>query len=547
MTRYDVMIRGGVLYDGSGGPGYVGDLAINEDRIVALGNIGDATGQREIDATGLAISPGFINMMCWAGTTIIQDGRAVSDIKQGVTLEVFGEGMSYGPLSDRMKVGFGPIGQPLEALGIDISWTTLGEYLQFLEDKGVSPNVASFVGAETVRIHELGYEDRKATPDELARMQELVRNAMREGAVGVASALIYSPGAYADTDELIALASAAGEFGGIYASHMRNEGDQIFEALDELLTIARQAQVPAEIYHIKLASPAVWEQYDELIARIDAARAEGLNITADMYTYPAGSTGLDALMPPWANEGGTQKWIERMSDPATRVRIRQEMLTPATEWENMYLSVGPENVLLVEFSNKALRKYIGKTLAEVAKERGTHPADTAMDLVIGEGARAMAVYFSQSEDVVRKMTALPWVSFCSDAPAFATEGEFLKNSTHPRAYGSFARLLAKYVREEGMLSIAEAVRKLAALPAQNLSLEHRGQLAPGYFADIAIFDPEKIQDHAVWDDPHHYATGMIHVLVNGDLVLKDGEPTGAKPGRFVKGPGARSTIVRNKL
>jgi N-acyl-D-amino-acid deacylase len=547
LNNCELVIRGGTLYDGSGGPGYVGDLAINEDRIIALGDIGKTIGRREIDATGLAISPGFINMMCWAGTTIIQDGRAVSDIKQGVTLEVFGEGESYGPLNDSMKVGFGPIGKPLEALGIDISWTTLGEYLQFLEDKGVSPNVASFVGAETVRVHELGYENRKATADELARMQNLVRDAMREGAVGVASALIYSPGAYADTDELIALAKAAGEFGGIYASHIRNEGDQIFEALDELLTIARKAQVAAEIYHIKLASPKVWERYDELISKIEAARAEGLRITADMYPYPAGSTGLDALMPPWANEGGDQKWVERMSDPVTRARIRQEMLTSSTEWENMYLSVKPENVLLVDFNNKSLRKYIGKTLAEVAEERGTHPADTAMDLATEEGARAMAVYFSQSEDVVRKFSAVPWVSFCSDSAAFATEEPFLETSVHPRAYGSFARLLAKYVREEGMLSIGEAVRKLAALPAQNLSLEHRGQLAPGYFADIAIFDPEKIQDHAVWDDPHQYATGMVHVLVNGELVLNNGEPTGATPGRFVKGPGARPIDLENQI
>ncbi len=546
MTRYDVVIRGGTLYDGSGSPGYIGDLAINEDRIVALGDIGDAVGRRELDARGLAVSPGFINMMCWAGTSIIQDGRAVSDIKQGVTLEVFGEGESYGPLNDSMKAGFGPIGQPLESLGIDISWTTLGEYLQFLEDKGVSPNVASFVGAETVRVHEMGYENRKATAGELAGMQELVRAAMREGALGVASALIYSPGAYADTEELIALASAAGEFGGIYISHMRNEGDQILEALDELLTIAREAQVPAEIYHIKLASMAAWGLYDKLIGKIETARAEGLRITANMYTYAAGSTGLDALMPPWANEGGDQKWIRRMADPASRARIRQEMLTPSSEWENMFLSTGAENVLLVDFNNQSLRKYIGKTLAEVAQEWGRHPADTAMDLVIEEGARAMAVYFSQSEDVVRKLTAVPWVSFCTDSAAMATEAPFLETSVHPRAYGSFARLLAKYVRDESMLSIAEAVHKLAALPAENLSLEQRGRLVPGYFADIAIFDPENVQDHAEWNDPHQYATGMVHVLVNGDLVLENGEPTGAKPGRFVKGPGARSTNAGNE-
>ena len=539
-AKYDVVIRGGTLYDGSGNPGYLGDLAINNDRIVGLGDIGDSVGRREIDATGLAVSPGFINMMCWAGTTIMQDGRAVSDIKQGVTLEVMGEGMSYGPLTESMKEGFGPFGPKLESAGIDITWTTLGEYLQHLEDKGVSPNVASFVGAETVRVHELGYENRKATPAELARMQDLVRYAMREGALGVASALIYTPGAYADTGELIALASAAGEYGGIYASHMRNEGDQIFAALDELLTIAREAQVPAEIYHIKLASPAAQERFDELIARIDAARAEGLRITADMYMYPAGSTGLDALMPPWCKEGGDQEWIERLRNPSTRARIRQEMLTPSTDWENMYLSAKPGGSLLVDFNTLALRKYIGMTLEEIAQERGTHPADTAMDLVIEDGGRAAAVYFTQSEDVVRKMTAVPWVSFCSDAPAFAAEGAFLETSTHPRAYGSFARLLAKYVREERMLSIEEAVRKLAALPAENLSLEGRGRLAPGYFADVAIFDPEKIQDHAVYDDPHHYATGMVHVLVNGDLVLEDGEPTGATPGRFVKGPGAQA-------
>jgi len=493
LTAYDLVIRQGTLYDGSGKPAYVGDLAINAARIVALGDIGEATGRREINAGGLAVSPGFINMMSWACTSIIQDGRAVSDIKQGVTLEVFGEGESYGPLNEEMKVGFGAIGPPLESLGIEISWTTLGQYLQFLEDKGVAPNVASFIGTQTVRVHEMGYEDRKATPDELVRMQNLVRNAMQEGAVGVASALIYSPGAYADTDELIALASAAAEYGGIYASHIRNEGDQIFEALDEFLDIARRAGARAEIYHIKLASPSVWGRLDDLISRIEAARAEGLCITADMYTYPAGSTGLDALMPPWTNEGGLQVWLKRLSDPATRSRIQQEMLIPSTEWENMYLSVGPENVLLVDFNNEDLRRYIGKTLAEVAQERGTHPADTAMDLVLEEGARAMAVYFSQSEQVVSKLTSVPWVSFCSDGPAFATESPFLETSVHPRSYGSFARLLAKYVREQGMLSLEEAVRKLAALPAQNLSLEHRGCLAPGYFADIQFFDRGKFR------------------------------------------------------
>ncbi|MCP4302088.1 MAG: D-aminoacylase [Gammaproteobacteria bacterium] len=533
---YDVVIRGAMLYDGSGESAYIGDLAIMGDRIEAVGDIGDAIGRREINAEGLAVAPGFINMMSWSPTTIIMDGRVVSDIKQGVTLEVFGEGMSWGPLNKTRKVSFA---EELAKDGVELAWTTLGEYLRHLEDRGVSTNVASFVGHETIRIHELGYEDRQATTDELERMQELVREAMREGALGVASSLIYTPGAYADTSELIGLAKAAGEFGGIYASHMRNEGDQIFEALDELITIAREADVPAEIYHIKLASSAMWDRFDELIATIEAARAEGLQITADMYTYPAGSTGLDALMPPWSTEGGDEAWIARLKDPATRERIRKEMLAPSTEWENMYVSTKPEGVLLVDFRNKALRKYIGKTLAEVAEERGTHPADTAMDLVIEEGARGMAVYFAQSEDVVRKMTAVPWVSFCSDAPAMAAEGTFIETSVHPRAYGSFARLIAKYVRDEGMLSLEEAVRKLSALPANNLSLAKRGRLEPGYFADIAIFDPDTFQDNADYDDPHHYATGMKYVLVNGELVLEDGEPTDARPGRFVKGPGAQ--------
>ncbi len=531
----DIVIRGGTLYDGSGQPGVAGDLAIDGDRIIAIGDVGGIAGHREIDATGLAIAPGFINMMSWSPTTILMDGRVLSDIKQGITLEVFGEGMSWGPLNDSMKVTFS---RELAKDGVELAWTTLGEYLQHLEARGVSPNVASFIGHETVRIHELGYENRQATVDELERMQTLVREAMQDGALGVASALIYKPGAYADTSELIALARVAGEYGGIYASHMRNEGDQIFEALDELITIAREANVPAEIYHIKLASPAVQDRFEELIGTVEAARAEGLSITADMYMYPAGSTGLDALMPPWTAEGGDEAWIERLKDPATRERIREEMLTPSTEWENMYLTTTPEGVLLVEFRNENLRKYIGRTLAEVASERGTHPADTAMDLVVEEGARAMAVYFAQSEDVVRKMTAVPWVSFCTDSEAIAAEGSFLETSVHPRAYGSFARLIAKYVREEEMLSLEEAVRKLSALPADNLSLEGRGRLETDYYADIAIFDPATFQDHADYDDPHQYATGMEHVLVNGELVLEHGEPTDARPGRFVKGPGA---------
>ena len=531
---FDVVIRGGTLYDGSGEPGVAGDLAINGDRIVAMGELGEASGKTEIDATGMAVAPGFINMMSWAPITLIQDGRGMSDIKQGITLEIFGEGHSMGPVNPEMS-DF--LLEMAEAKIGEIPWTTLGEYLQYMEDRGVSPNVASFIGATTVRINELGSDNVKATPEQLERMQELVREAMREGALGVASSLIYTPGTFADTDELIALAKAAAEYGGIYASHMRNEADAIFPALDELITIAREADIHAEIYHLKLASKNVWGRFDELVETVETARAGGLRITADIYTYPAGSTGLDALMPPWTNEGGTQAWMKRMSDPETRTRIRQEMETPTLEWENMYVSAGPERVLLVGFENKDLHKYVGMTLAEIAQERGTHPADTAMDLVFEDNGRSSAVYFSQSEDVVRQASALPWVSFCTDSEALATEGEFLETSTHPRAYGSFPRLFAKYVREEKMLSIEEAVRKTAALPAENLSLEGRGRLAEGYFADVLVFDPATIQDHATFEQPHQYSTGILHVFVNGEQVIKDGEHTGATPGRFVRGPG----------
>ncbi len=534
VPAFDVVIRSGTLYDGSGEAGVIGDLAIDGDRIVAIGDLGEASGKTEIDATGMAVAPGFINMMSWAPITLIQDGRGMSDIKQGITLEIFGEGHSMGPVNPAMSDFL--LEQAAAKIG-DIPWTTLGEYLQYMEDRGVSPNVASFIGAATVRINELGNDNVKPTPEQLERMQELVREAMREGALGVASSLIYTPGTFADTGELIALSKAAAEYGGIYASHMRNEADAIFPALDELITIAREADIHAEIYHLKLASKDVWGRFDELVETVETAQASGLRITADIYTYPAGSTGLDALMPPWANEGGTEAWMKRMSDPETRARIRQEMETPSLEWENMYVSTGPERVLLVGFENKDLHKYVGKTLAEIAQERGTHPADTAMDLVFEDNGRSSAVYFSQSEDVVRQASALPWVSFCTDSEALATEGEFLETSTHPRAYGSFPRLFARYVREEKMLSIEEAVRKAAALPAENLSLEGRGRLAEGYFADVLVFDPATIQDHATFEQPHQYSTGMLHVFVNGEQVLKDGEHTGATPGRFVRGPG----------
>ena len=533
--RYDVVIRGGAIYDGGGGAPFTGDVAIRGDTIAAAGTLGGARGRIEVNATGMAVAPGFINMMSWANESLIEDGRSQSDIRQGVTLEVMGEGASMGPLNAAMKQQMlarqGDIRYPIE-------WTTLGEYLAFLERRGVSPNVASFIGAATPRIYVIGYEDRAPTPEELLRMQNLVRQAMAEGALGVASSLVYPPGFFAKTPELIALAKAAAESGGIYISHLRSEGEELIESVEELIAIARASGARAEIYHLKTAGKENWGKMDRLIAMVEKARAEGLEITADVYTYPAGSTGLNSTMPPWVQEGGFEASIRRMKDPATRRRIAREMRESRHGWENMYLQAGsPERILLVGFQSEKLKPLTGKTLAEVAKMRGKPPEETAMDLIIEDGSRVGTVYFSQSEDNLRKKIALPWVSFCSDSASLAPEGVFLKSSTHPRAYGSFARLLAKYVREERLIPLEEAVRKLAALPARNLRLDRRGMLKENYYADVVVFDPAKIQDHATYDKPHQYATGVRHVFVNGVQVLKDGEHTGAKPGRFVRGPG----------
>lgn len=548
--RHDLILRHGTVYDGGGGDPYVADVAIDGDRIVAVRELGDAVGASEIDVAGLAVAPGFVNMLSWATDSLLIDGRSQGDIRQGVTLEVFGEGVSYGPLNDAMKqelldgyvADYGeeatrrylriPEGEPLR-----IPWTGLGDYLEFLEGIGVAPNVASFVGATTVRIHELGYEDRAPGPEELARMQELVREAMRQGALGVGSSLIYAPAFYADTAELIALNRAAGEHGGSYISHMRSEGNRLLEAVDELITIAREAGVAAEIYHLKAGGQANWDKLDEVIAKVEAARAEGLRITADMYTYTAGSTGLDAAMPPWVQEGGYDAWAGRLRDPEIRGRVRREMMTPTDEWENLMLAAGAAGTLLVGFRNAELREqYTGWTLAQVAADRGTDPYETAMDLVVEDGTRVQVVYFLMSEDNIARQIALPWVAFGSDAGSMATEPPFTDSSTHPRAYGNFARLLGHYVRDLGVIPLQEAVRKLTALPAENLGLADRGRLAPGYFADIAVFDPATIADHATYEDPHRYATGTLHVFVNGKQVLRDGEPTGALPGRVVRGP-----------
>ena len=531
---YDVVIKSGRIYDGSGGSSYVADVAIEDDRIAAIGQF-DADADLVIDAQGLAVAPGFINMLSWATDSLIEDGRSQSDIRQGVTLEVMGEGFSMGPLNEMMKRDM------LESQGhikFSVEWTTLGEYLEYLERKGVSTNVASFVGAATVRVHALGYQDRTPTYIELQKMRQLVAQAMREGALGVGSALIYAPGVYAETDELVALAEVAGKYGGMYISHIRSEGNSLLEAVDELITIARKANVAAEVYHMKVAGKANWPKLDAMIEKIEKARAEGLSITANMYTYTAGATGLDAAMPPWVQAGGHRAWVTRLKDPAIRRRVLREMSTPTDEWENLYLLAGsPENVLLVGFKNESLRHLTGKTLAQVAKLRGKSPEETAIDLVIEDDSRVGTIYFLMSEENVKKQLELPWVSFCSDAGSSAPEGVFLKSSTHPRAYGNFARLLGKYVRREKVITLAEAVKRLTSLPAGNLKLDRRGKLQKGYYADIVVFDPDTISDHATYEKPHQYATGVIHVFVNGTQVLKDGEHTGAKPGRVVRGPG----------
>jgi N-acyl-D-amino-acid deacylase len=534
-VEYDTIIRGGTIYDGSGGAPYTADIGIIGDSIAAIGDLAAAQAPLVVDASGLAVAPGFINMLSWATESLIEDGRSQSGIRQGVTLEIFGEGSSMGPLNETMKA------QDRAEQGdirYDITWTTLGEYLEHLETKGVATNVASFIGATTVRIHELGHEDREPTGAELERMRALVRQAMEEGALGVGSSLIYAPAFYAKTPELVALAEEAGRFGGMYISHMRSEGNAVLEAVHELITIAREAGVPAEIYHLKLAGADNWPKLDSVIAKIDAARAEGLDITTDMYLYTAGATGLDAAMPPWVQEGGLQEWKKRLQDPATRARVEEEMRTPTDEWESLYLLSGsPERVLLVAFKQDSLKYLTGKSLAEVAAMRGVSPEQAAMDLVVADDSRVGTVYFLMSEENVQRQIALPYMSFGSDAGSMATEGVFLRSNPHPRAYGNVARLLGRYVRDENVIPLEEAVRKLTTLPATNLKLRRRGALQVGHYADVVVFDPATIMDHATFDQPHQYSTGVQHVFVNGVQVLKDGEHTGALPGRVVRGPG----------
>lgn len=535
--QVDLLIHNGVIYDGSGGNPIKGDVAVRGGRVVAVGKLAGYQAKQQLDAKGLAVAPGFINTLSWATESLIHDGRAMSDIKQGVTLEIFGEGTSMGPVNEQIRE---EMIKTQTDIRYDVTWTTFGEYLEFLVNKGISPNVASFVGAATVRAHEIGYANRAPTPAELARMQELVRQAMREGALGVGSSLIYAPASYAKTDELIALTKAAGEFGGAYISHMRSEGDRFLEALDELLLIAREANVPAQVYHLKAAGQKNWPKMQQAIDKIEAARKSGLKITADMYSYTAGATGLDAAMPTWVQEGGIDEWVERLKKPDIRARVLQEMRDPNADFESLLLAAGSaDRVLLIGFKTEKLKPFTGKTLAEVAKLRGVSPEDAAIDLVIEDHTRVGAAYFLMSEENVKLGLSQPWVNIDSDAEAPAPEGPFLLSNPHPRAYGTFARFLGHYVRDQKVTTLQDAIRRLTSLPADTFKLKDRGCLRVQCHADIVVFDPATIQDHATFDDPHQYATGVQHVFVNGVQVLRDGEHTGAKPGQVVRGPGYR--------
>jgi N-acyl-D-amino-acid deacylase len=533
--HYSVIIKNGIVYDGNGGEPYFADIGINGDTIAFIGDLKAAEADSIVDASGKAVAPGFINMLSWATESLIEDGSSQGDIRQGVTLEVMGEGMSMGPLTPQLKT---LMEKDQGDIRFPVSWNTLGEYLQFLEKKGISCNVASFIGATTCRMYVIGEDNRKATDAELDSMKQLVRYAMREGAMGVGSSLIYPPASFSDTRELIELCKAAAEYNGMYISHMRSEGNKIHEAIDELITIAREAKLPAEIYHLKMSGKDNWGKLDSVIRQVELARATGLKITADMYTYTAGATGLTSAFPPTLQDGGFGKLWERLHDPKVRAEMKKAMNTNAKDWENLYYGCGsPDNVILLQFNQDSLKKFNGKTLAEVARIRGTSPEETAMDIIIQDSTRVGVAYFLMKEENLQKQVSLPWVSFGSDAFSAAPEGVFLKSSTHPRAYGNFARVLAKYVREEKRMPLQTAIYKLSKLPATNLKLSKRGELAVGNFADIVVFDPAAIQDHASYQQPQQFATGVMDVLVNGVIVLRNGQHTGAKPGRFVKGPG----------
>jgi len=534
-SKYETIIRNGMIYDGNGGEPYKADIAINADTIAFIGDLKNESAKNEIDAKGMAVAPGFINMLSWANESLIQDGRSQGDIRQGVTLEVMGEGESMGPLNAKMKE------QMLNGqtdIHYDVEWNTLGGYLNWLEKKGISCNVASFVGATTVRTYVIGEDDKDPTPAQMDSMKLLVKQAMEEGAMGVGSSLIYPPAFFAKTNELTELCKEASKYGGMYISHMRNEGNKLFEALNELITISRDANIPAEIYHLKMAGKDNWWKFDSLVKIVNNARAEGLKITADMYTYHASATGLTAAFPPSLQDGGFDSLWHRLQRTDWRKKMTIAMNTNAQDWENTYYGAGGANgVLLLGFRTDSLRKYIGKTLAEVAQLRNSTPEETAMDLIVEDSTRIAVSYFSMDSNNVKKEVALPWLSFCSDAESESPEGVFLKTNPHPRAYGSFIRVLGKFSRDEKVIPLQDAVRKLSKLPATNLKLQKRGELKVGNYADVVIFDPATVKDNATFAKPHQFATGIIHVFVNGTQVLKDGEHTGAKPGRFVKGPG----------
>jgi N-acyl-D-amino-acid deacylase len=532
---YDKIIRNGMIYDGNGDNPYKADIGIKADTIAFIGDLSGVSAKESIDAKGMAVAPGFINMLSWSNESLIQDGRSQSEIRQGVTLEVMGEGESMGPLNARMKAQM-QNGQV--DIKYKVEWNTLGEYLNWLEKRGISCNVASFVGATTVRDYVIGEGDRDPVPAEMDSMKLLVRQAMEEGAMGVGSSLIYPPAFFAKTNELIELCKEASRYNGMYISHIRNEGNKLFEAVNELIVIAKEANLPAEIYHLKAAGKDNWWKIDSLVKIVEKARSEGLKITADMYTYHASATGLTAAFPPSLQDGGFDSLWYRLQRPEIRKQMKKAMNTNAQDWENTYYGAGgPKGVLLLGFKRDSLRKYIGKTLEETAQIRGASPEETAMNLIVEDSTRIGVSYFSMDSNNIKKEIALPWVSFCSDAESEAPEGVFLKTNPHPRAYGSFIRVLGKFSRDEKIISLQEAVRKLSKLPATNLKLEKRGELKVGNYADIVIFDPATVQDHATFAKPHQYGTGVIDVFVNGEQVLKDGEHTGAKPGRFVKGPG----------
>jgi N-acyl-D-amino-acid deacylase len=531
--RYDLIIRGGTVYDGKGETPVVTDIAVLDGRIISIGQIDPDLANQIIDVSGLVVAPGFINMLSWANVSLIEDGRGLSDLKQGVTLEVFGEGWTMGPWNAEMKKTFANTEVPMK----EIPWDTLGEYLYFLERKGISPNIASFVGAETIRTNVIGYEDRTPTEIELQQMQELVRQSMREGALGIGSALAYTPGAYASTKELIALASAAGEFDGIYASHVRSLGDRLLDGIGELLSIAREADVSAHVYHLIAAGQSNWDKLDNAIALIEGARQLGLNITSDMHPYTRAGTTLSITTPPWARDGGTEAFLQRLHAPDTRARIKAEMTDTEAGWENAYLWSGPEGITLAAINNSEFEQYVGKTISEIAGMTGATPEDTVLDLLIAGKGEAGGIYDIYSEENIRKKTMVPWIAFMSDSPTFSAESTENAQSVHPRGYGTFARILGKYVREEQTLTLTDAIRRLSSFPAELLGIRERGRLQPGYYADITVFDPATIRDHATFDNPHQLSTGVVHVFVNGEQVIKDGQHTGALPGRIAYGPG----------